>query len=373
MQVIIPAGGRGTRLHPISHGLPKALAPLADTTLLDHALDVLDGTDAERITVVGGPDAQALARALAARADDRLRLVIQPEPLGQADAVRQAADGLRGPTLVLFVDTLHDVDLGTLALHCGSADGLLFARAMPDPSAFGVAVVDGAGLVQRLIEKPREPISDRAVIGVYYLKDGEHLARSVRALVASGLQGATRGEFYLLDALQRMIDEGARLRVLPASLWLDCGTPKALHEASRHVLHGLVHQVDPGAIGPGTVVRPPVRVATGARVTGSVVGPFVAVAAGARIEHSVLGPAVGVGPGAQVRGACVGDSVLGARSRVESAVLTGSILAPGARFEGQASQVVLGPDSFAGNAPATEEPNRSSEHDDRGRAGSGLA
>jgi glucose-1-phosphate thymidylyltransferase len=327
---------------------------LADTTLLDHALDALTNADASRITVVGGTDAHALRQALATRADDRIHLVIQPEPLGQADAVLQAADGLRGPTLVLFVDTLHDIDLSTLALRCGSADGLLFARAMPDPSAFGVAVVDGSGLVQRLIEKPREPVSDRAVIGVYYLKDGEHLARSVRALVASGAQGATRGEFYLLDALQRMIDDGARFRLLPAQLWLDCGTPAALHEASRHVLRGQSHEVDPEAMGPGTVLRPPVRLAAGARVVGSVVGPFVAVAEGARIEDSVIGPDVGVGTGAQVRGACVSDSVLGAHSRIQSAVLSGSILAPGAMVMGRASRVVLGPDSFVGRAPAAE-------------------
>ena len=348
MHVIIPAGGRGTRMRPLSHGSPKALAPLADGTLLDHALAGLRGTGARRVTVVSGPEAGPFVEALAERSEPQIRVVAQPEPLGQADAILRAIEPGAGPVLILFVDTLHDIDLRGLAAACGDADGLIHVKAVPDPSAFGVAVIDPEGFAERLVEKPREPVQAEAVIGVYYLRDSARLEAAIRRLIARGARGQTRGEFYLLDALQHLIDDGARLRARPAGLWLDCGSPEALLRANRHVLGRLRHEVDPAALGPGARIVPPVRIAPGARVARAVVGPRVAIAPGARIEDSIVGAGVGVGRGARVFGARIADTLIGAESQIRDAVLDGSVLGRGAHVRATALRAVIGRDSRVG-------------------------
>lgn len=244
MKLLVLAAGRGTRMGALTDDTPKPLLPLAGATILDHALaPLLADPDPGRapaaplpleidelVFVVGYLGAQLRAHA-ERRWPGRVRFVEQAEPLGQAHAVALAAPLLMGPTTVLLADTLHQVDGPALARRLaapGAPDGVLHLAPCEEPSRFGVAVVEDDD-VARLVEKPRSPVSERAVVGVYGLRSGEAMAAACRAIVDEGLR--SHGEHYLADALQRMIDEGARFAPAEAGRWLDCGTAEALAES----------------------------------------------------------------------------------------------------------------------------------------------
>ncbi len=342
MHVVIPAAGRGTRLTPLSDALPKALAPIADTTLLDHAIDSLAGADVARITIVAGHLGEQLVAWSRQREDPRIRIVWQAHQRGQADAVLAAAEGLFGPTLLLFVDTIHDVDLATLDTACGDADGLLHVCTVEDPRAFGVAVVDEDGWLAGLVEKPPTPVSNEAIVGVYFVRDGEALVAACREVVAAGPSGASHGEYYLLDALARMLASGRRFRVRQVGRWLDCGNVEALLEAGGTMLREIDSEVCADAIGSAVVLRPPVRVAAGASVDRCILGPHVAIGAGAVVRDAVIGPEVGIGSGAKLERVQIARSVIGREAHVSDAVLNGSAIGPRVAWQPRAGPVVLG-------------------------------
>lgn len=236
LSVVVPAAGAGRRMRPLGDARPKPLLEVAGAAMIDHALAPLRGVPFDEAVFVVPPDDRGLRAHVLARGPSPARFVVQPEPLGQADAVARACAGVAGPVLVLLPDTIHDVDLGALArLDLGAApDGILHVRRVDDPARFGVAVIED-GRVARLVEKPKDPVSDLAVVGVYWLRDAPALERACRA-AAPGAGGET----YLAAALQVLIDGGARLEARPVATWLDCGTPEDLRATDRALRAGAV-------------------------------------------------------------------------------------------------------------------------------------
>src|SRR5262249_12997570 len=145
--------------------------------------------------------------------------VEQLVPLGQSHAIKLAADYLVGPCIVMFADTLFEADLPQLLSV--EHDGVAFVQPVEDPSRFAIAVIGPDGYVRRLVEKPQPPESNAAVIGLYYFRQGEWLARAVTDLIERDIK--TKGEFYLADAIQIMIDEGAKFTISEAQVWEDTG------------------------------------------------------------------------------------------------------------------------------------------------------
>lgn len=237
MKVVLPVAGRGRRLGPLTDDRPKALVPVAGRTLLDRALDPVDALAPGLITevvLVVGHRADAILLWCRERAGGPFHVARQPVLDGQVGALAAVADRLDGPVLILFCDTLHDADIAALAALADrpdAPDGVLHVKRVEDPSRFGVAVVDEGGYVKQLVEKPEHPVSDLGIVGVYWIKDGGWLARAVRILRAAAREDD--GEAYLADALQIMIDEGARFEARPVRRWLDCGTLESLSEVER--------------------------------------------------------------------------------------------------------------------------------------------
>lgn len=381
MHLVLPLGGRGTRLLPHTRTRPKALLRLAGDTVLGHVLARLAGLRFERTTVVVSPDGgavedwlrQSLALGGGAHRGFRpgaLDVVLQPEPLGQSQALALVADGLIGETLIVFADTLFEVDWSDVVGQTDGLDGHLFVQRVPDPSAYGVALLREDGTVASLIEKPTEPVSDLALLGVYHLRDGAALADAVRAQLDRGT--TLGGEAYLADALTLLIQGGARLGTAPVGVWEDCGRPAEVISAQRYLLSSAWHAGqapggpdwlrEPSALAaayPDCRFLPPVAVAPDAALSGSVIGPRVAIGPGARVASSVLGPEVLVEPGAVVENSLVGpfvslgagsrglsarlsDVILGVGAEVREAGLEASILSPGAKARGQAARLGLG-------------------------------
>jgi len=326
--VVVPCGGRGSRLRPLTLRRPKPLLPLAGATMLDHALAGLEGAAYDEAVLVVPPDDGGLRDHVARRGPARARFVVQPEPRGQADAVARALEGASGAALVLLPDTIHDVDvraLCALAADPAAPYGVLHVQRVADPARFGVAVLAG-DRVARLVEKPAMPVSDLAVVGVYWLRDAALLAAACRAATARA-----DGEAYLADALQRLLDAGAEVRAHAVRTWLDCGTlpdwlatNAALLGEGGGALGGLAEAASVDARGCEHI--PPVWIAPTAVVTGSRLGPGAFVGAGARVEGSQLGPGVHVGEGARVSGGTAHRAIIGDRAVLSDAVLADAVL-----------------------------------------------
>lgn len=343
MNVILPVAGLGLRMRPHTLHRPKALVHVAGDAVLGHVLDDLAGAvSADRwVFVVGHLGAQVEAWVRRRHGALDARFVVQPEPRGQADAIALARAHLAGPVLIVFAaDTVFDIDLAGLAALPADADGAVHLMRVEDPGRFGVAVVGPDGAVTRFVEKPTAPVSDLAVVGVYHVRDGAWLARAIDRLVAE--RPPTAGEHFLADALQVMVDEGARLVARPVRAWVDCGTVPATLAAQRYLFERRARAAAEPA-GPTTSrIIPPVWIAPDAEVSGSVVGPYVHLGPGCRVAGSVVGPYVSLEGEARVEGAVVRDVSGATGVAIRDAVVTESLLGAGATIAGTAARYNIG-------------------------------
>jgi glucose-1-phosphate thymidylyltransferase len=329
MKVVIPLAGYGTRLRPHTWSKPKPLVTVAGKPVLGHVIDDLLPLDpSEVVFITGWLGDQIAGYVERAYPDLPARYVEQTELKGQAHALALTREHVRGEMLTVFVDTLFEADLA--ALRTLDGDGAIFVKEVEDPRRFGVVVQDEQGLITRLVEKPSSMENRLAVIGIYYFREAEWLFRAIDELIARDIQ--TKGEFYLADAINIMIEQGARFRALPVGVWEDCGTAETVLATNRWLLER----------------RPP---ATAAR-EGVVIIPPVLIAEGATVERAVVGPHVSVGAGAVVRDAIVRDAIIDEGATVERAAVEHSIIGAKARWQGRFSRVNLGADSVGGEDEA---------------------
>lgn len=283
MKVIIPVAGRGTRLRPHTHSKPKPLVTVAGKPVLGHVLDTLGSLRPHEIIFIVGYLGEQIEEYVDSHYDFSARYVEQRELKGQAHAIGLAKELVDGPVLIIFVDTIADANLGMLAGL--DADGAIFVKEVDDPRRFGVVTLDANGYITRFVEKPDRPISNLAVIGIYYVENSRLMFECIDELMQRDIQ--TKGEYYLADALQLMIDRGSRLIAPTVDVWEDCGTPEAVLQTNRYLLEN--GQADETHFeSENTVTIPPVYVHPTAVIRNSVVGPYATVAAGCQIVDSVI-------------------------------------------------------------------------------------
>jgi glucose-1-phosphate thymidylyltransferase len=286
MKVIIPLAGFGKRMRPLTWSKPKPLVNVAGKPVLGHILDKLASLDVqvdELTFVVGWLGEQIEEYYKASGFPYPARYIEQKELLGQAHAIWLAREHLSGPVLIIFVDTIFDSDLHKL--DESGLDGVLYVKEVVDPRRFGVAVIGPDGRVTRLVEKPDTFDNRLAVVGAYYVRDSAWLVRAIEELMARDIQ--TKGEYYLADALNLMIDQGASFGARQVTVWEDCGTPKDVLQANRYLLE---HGQDNGdqATPVNSVIIPPVYIAPTARVEHSIVGPYVTIAERSTVVNSIV-------------------------------------------------------------------------------------
>ena len=340
-------------MQPHSLHRPKALFRLAGDEVLGHVLDSLAGLPIERVTVIHGPDGAAIEDWFRARSDWPARFILQPEPLGQAAALALAGDQLVGETLVVFADTLFEIDPAALSAVPAAADGILHVKPVADASAFGVVTLRRDGSVARLVEKPRVKVSSLAVMGLYWLRDGERLLRAAQQVAAEG--PCPRGETFIAEVLQRMIDEGSRLLTRPVDAWHDCGNPTDTLSAHRYLLRRRL-TADRAATSlealraryPSARFLPPVHVDPGARIHDSLIGPHAWIEADCRVEHSLIGPQVTLGAGSRVLDASLRDVITGPEVKVTACQIHDSLIGAGSQVAGYSGSLNLGDASRIG-------------------------
>ena len=316
MQIVLPVAGFGTRLRPQTWSRPKPLVTVAGKTLIDHVLDRLLVLEPERVIFITGYLGDQIAEHIREHYDFEAVFVEQEEMLGQSHAILQARDVVSGPALVLFPDMIFEANLE--AALTSADDGILWVKPVEDPSRFGVVVPEG-GRVVKLVEKPDEPISNLAVMGIYYFKDAGRLIETIERQVASDV--ITKGEYFLADAIQMMIDEGATFTTSDATVWQDAGTTEALLDTNRYLLDRI--ETGPGC--GSALIIPPSFVDPSASVDGSVIGPYASI-----------------GPEAEVIGSIVRDSIVDAAATLEDVNLENSIVGKDAMVRGRRISLNIG-------------------------------
>ena len=311
MKVIVPVAGKGTRLRPHTHTKPKSLVRVAGKPILGHLIDRLRSLSMEELILVIDPDEAkeaSIREFLETTAPVPVRYVRQTELKGPAHAIFLAREHIDGDVLIVFNDTLFDADLSQIERHQG--DGLIWVREVEDPRRFGLVELKDNRIV-RLVEKPEVPPSNLAMIGMYYLKDGPGLMARIDRVMREGR--TVKGEFYLPDPLQLMLDEGYRIEATPVQGWYDCGTIEALLDTNRVLLENGHQKVSATS---DSVIIPPVCIEEGAHIRRSVVGPYVSVASGAAIENSIIHDSI-INAGASVQDTLLQRSLIGEHAIVK--------------------------------------------------------
>jgi glucose-1-phosphate thymidylyltransferase len=317
MKVVIPLAGFGTRLRPHTYTVPKPLIPVAGKAVLGHILDKIVGMDVEEVVFIIGYLGDQIREYVEENYSFSSRYIVQEELKGQAHALYLAKEHMSGPVLIIFVDTIFETDLSVLRTE--PSDGVIYVKEVQDPRRFGVVITEG-GHITKLVEKPSTPVSNLAVIGLYYIRDSSMLMESIAELIARDIK--TKGEYFLADALQLMIDRDAKFVARAVEVWEDCGKPETVLHTNRYLLEHGAGQV--GATH-NSVVVPPVYIDESAVIQDSVVGPYVSIAQGVTVTHSILR-----------------DSIISENALIQDANLTQSLIGKGAHVRGSAQRLNVG-------------------------------
>lgn len=327
MKVLIPLAGWGTRLRPHTHTRPKPLVWLAGKPMLAFILDELAGLDVEELIFIVGHQGDQIRQYVdAAYPQYKTRYLRQTELLGQSHAIGLAKEyAAASDLLIIFPDTVFKADLATLADE--KADAVLHLMPVENPARFGVAVVDNEGYITRLVEKPVTPVSNLAVVGVYYMRQAANLFAAIDAQVEQAR--LIKGEYFIAEAFEIMLEKRLRFKARNIRVWEDCGTLDALLQTNRYLL------------GQSQTLTAP-------EIPGSLLIPPLYIAPDAVIERSIVGPYASIAPGVRITDAIVADSIVGERTQITQAILRNSIVGQNCRVTGQFQTLNLGDDSTQG-------------------------
>jgi glucose-1-phosphate thymidylyltransferase len=331
VKVVMPVAGRGTRLRPHTHLVPKPLLRVGDKPVLGYILDDLRALGVHESVLVTGHLKESVEAFMASEYPDFQAVYTeQVEQRGTADAIALAEPHVHEDLLIIFVDTLFDADLSLVKRLPDDVSGVLWAKEVEDYQRFGVIVTDEHGFMRRIIEKPDEPVSRLANIGLYYIRDWRLLFEGIHHVMAS--PPGPSGEYYLTDAFQYMVDHGAKLLVAPVEGWYDAGKPETLLETNRHVLSTTRGKSPPAT--PGVTVHEPVHVADGVTLVDCEIGPNVTL-----------------GSGTVVRGGRLRDSIAGESSTLEACDLHDSLVGSHVTLRGVRGRVDVGDHSSVAADP----------------------
>lgn len=324
---LILSGGKGTRLRPITHTSAKQLVPVANKPVLFYGIEAMAEAGIREIGIIIAPETGDEIKETAgdgSRFGVEITYILQDEPLGLAHAVLTAEPFLGDAPFVMYLgDNLLQGGITELVsqFKANEPDALILLTPVPDPENYGVAELNGDNTVTRLVEKPKEPATDLALVGVYMFTPGIHDA-------ARAIRPSRRGELEITDAIQHLVDGGRRVEPhIVRGWWKDTGRLEDMLEANRLVLENIEQRIDgeldddsqidgrvvieAGARLVRSTVRGPAIIGAGATLTDCYVGPYTAIAEGceianAEIEHSIL---------------LAGSSVCDLEGRMESSLL----------------------------------------------------
>jgi len=317
LKIVIPMAGWGTRMRPHTWSRPKPLVSVAGKTSFEHLMDLFDTLPDPKRTefiFIVGPylgETQIPAFVKEHYPEITAHYVVQGEMKGQSHALYLARQYLTGPMVMIFSDTLIETDFSFLDRE--KSNGVAWVKAVPDPRRFGVAEVNEEGWIKRLIEKPQSLENNLAVVGCYYFKSSEDLMAAIEEQMQRNVQ--LKNEFFLVDAINILLEHGALMRVEHVDTWLDTGTIDATLETNAFLLGRMDRQPEE---------RQNVKVI-----------PPVFIHPTAEVSEAVIGPNVSIGPNCKINQAVIQDSVIEKGTRITRAALTHSLIGSNCVVAGQ--------------------------------------
>ncbi|WP_146896548.1 sugar phosphate nucleotidyltransferase [Adhaeribacter aerolatus] len=328
MKIIVPMAGMGKRMRPHTLTVPKPLVPIAGKPIVQRLVEDIAKVCAEPIEEVAfiigdfGKEVENRLLKIAESVGARGTISYQDKPLGTAHAILCAKESLEGNVVVAFADTLFKADF-TLDT---SADGTIWVQQVEDPRPFGVVKLNDSGEITDFVEKPEHFVSDLAIIGIYYFKDGAYLREELQYLLDNNI--LDKGEFQLTNALENMKNKGTRFIPGKISEWLDCGNKDATVYTNQRYLSYL--QDSDGLI------------SQTARINNSVVIPPVFIGENAILDNAVVGPYVSVGNGTQISDSVISNSIVQENTVIKFANITNSMLGSFVNYKGTQADLSLG-------------------------------
>ena len=319
MKIIIPTAGAGTRLRPHTHTTPKALVQVAGKPILGHILDRLSILDFAELILIIGYMGEKIKNYVDTHYNFKTTYVEQKRRLGLGYAINLACDCVDGqPVLITLDDTILEVDLTTMVKDACSSIG---AKEVEEPKRFGIIELEN-GFIKNLIEKPENPPTNIAIVGVYYIQNSPLLFECLQEIIDKEIR--TQNEYQLTDGLQLMLEKGEKMKAVEIDGWYDCGKPESLLATNRYLLQK--HPRDYNL--PDSIVIPPVYIADTAEIRNSVIGPFVSIAGGSQINRSIIQ-----------------DTIINENAKVEDILLSQSLIGENAIVRGRYSRLNVGDSS----------------------------
>lgn len=330
MKIIVPMAGMGKRMRPHTLTVPKPLIPVAGKPIVQKIIEDLAkvcGTGIEEVAFIIGPSFGAAVEkeliAVAKKLGAKGSIYYQEEPLGTAHAIMCARESLDGNVLVVFADTLFKADF-TLDR---SKDGIIWVQKVEDPKPFGVVKVNADNIITDFVEKPEHFVSDLAIIGIYYFKDGLNLRKELQYLLDNDIRD--KGEFQLTNALENMKAKGLKFEPGQVTEWLDCGNKNSTVFTNSRILQ-FMHDnheklIDDSVKLDQATIIPPCFIGKNVKLKRSIVGPYVSIGDDSTIENSVIG-----------------NSMVQTHSHIKNAVIDNAMIGSYVHYTGEVKDLSIG-------------------------------
>ena len=328
MNIIIPMAGLGKRLRPHTLTVPKPLLPIAGKPIVHRLVEDIAKVCPEKIDHIGfiihpsfGKEVEESLKKIAKDVGATGKIYYQEQAFGISHALLFAKELFTGKVIVAFADTLFKAEFKLDT----NQDGIIWVQRVDDPSQFGVVRVNDQSIITELVEKPTQFVSDLAIIGIYFFRDGEALAREMQYLIDNNIKD--KGEFQFTSALQNLSKRGAKLVPGQVTEWLDCGNKNVTVQTNQRYLEFIKDQE---------------LVSEKAKLVNAVIIPPCFVGDGAVIENSVVGPYVSVGENTRISDSRIKNSIIQKDTTIRNAMLENSMLGNFAIFEGSVQDLSVG-------------------------------
>ncbi|WP_205501446.1 sugar phosphate nucleotidyltransferase [Rufibacter psychrotolerans] len=314
MKALIPVAGMGARLRPHTHTQPKALVPIAGKAMLGHIIERLQATGITQFVFVIGYLGEKIMHYVQRKYPHiQAEFVVQQPREGLGHALWAARETFRHEQdlLIQLGDTIVDVDLQQLF---AAEHTTLAVKMVKTPTLFGIAELDAEGFITKVVEKPKIPKSNFALVGLYKINNPANLAEALEHIIAQDIR--TQNEYHLTDALMHMIQSGEKMVPLTVDHWFDCGRKDTLLQANATLLNRPEFKRTEHLDFPNTIIIPPVSIGKGVHISNSIVGPNVAIGEGAILNYTIVRNSI-IGGYAELGYAVLEDSLVGSDSALK--------------------------------------------------------
>jgi glucose-1-phosphate thymidylyltransferase len=325
MNIIVPMAGWGSRLRPHTLTVPKPMLKIAGKSIVERLISNISNTLERPLESISfiiredfGKDIENQLLDIAGKYKTKAYICYQQEPLGTGHAILCAQEQLQGNVVVGFADTMFDADFKIDT----DSDAVIWVKQIPNPEAFGVIKLDTKGAIIEFIEKPKDFISDLAIIGIYFFKDGQNLKEELQYLIDKDMR--EKGEYQLTTAMEHMRLKGKIMRPGQVKEWLDCGNKNATVESNTAILQTGKDNCSDGEYSNSTIIQP------------------CYIEHGVQIIHSVIGPNVSISKGSVVKNSVVSNAIIQEHSHIENKVIHNSMIGSKASIIGRQEDLSVG-------------------------------